>query len=119
MVDTFPNVSPDLSATPEREPIILRADFGDGYFQATGDGINPYKDTWEMSFTNRPKAQIDEIDAFVKGKNGVTSFYWTPPNEAVATPPKRWVTVGAIRGPSKAGPDAYSISFRMERVQTL
>lgn len=81
MTLTFPSISPDLNNSPAREPKILRADFGDGYLQAAGDGINPHKDTWDLSFTSRPKADIQTIADFLDGLNGSQSFYWTPPGE--------------------------------------
>lgn len=119
MVDTFPSYVPDLNASRKREPKILRADFGDGYLQATGDGINPYKETWDMSFSNRTIAEINEIKTFLDDKNGAVSFYWTPPDEAPLTPnPKRWVQIGPYTE-SKTGPHTKSISFEIERVQTI
>lgn len=119
MPDNFPDVSPDLNSAPQREAKILRADFGDGYLQATGDGINPYKETWSLSFSNRPKSQIDAIKALLDDCNGVKAFFWTPPGETPLTPnPKKWFQTGQVIGPSKAGPDAYSISFSIERTQT-
>ncbi|AHJ10716.1 minor tail protein [Rhizobium phage vB_RglS_P106B] len=121
MTEVFPNYSPDLASVRTKVPKILRAEFSDGYFQATGDGINPYTEKWALSFTNRPLAQIQEIVDFLDASNGVISWYWTPPGEVELTPtPKRWVcTQEGYTGPSKAGPDAYSVSFSIERVQTL
>jgi phage-related protein len=116
MTDTFPNISPDMDSDPTYTPKILRAEFGDGYLQAAGDGINPFKEEWSLSFTARPKADIDAIADFVKSKNGTVPFFWTPPDE---TTPKKWFTVGAINGPRKVGPDIYSISFDIERTHNL
>lgn len=114
MTDTFPNILPDMSSEPTYTPKILRAEFGDGYLQAAGDGINPYDEKWSLSFTNRSKEEIDQIANFVKSKNGVEAFFWTPPDEVE---PKKWFTTGAISGPRKSGPDAYSISFELERTR--
>lgn len=112
MADTFPNITPDMSSAPRYTPKILRAEFGDGYLQAAGDGINPFKEEWDLSFSNRPKSDIDTITAFVRAKNGAEAFLWTPPDEVTA---KKWFTTGAINGPTKTGPDSYSVSFTIER----
>ena len=112
MADTFPNIEPDKSSSRRRTPRILRAEFGDGYLQAAGDGINPFKEEWDLSFTNRPKDDIDTIVEFVEEKNGAEAFLWTPPDEVTA---KKWFTTGAINGPNKTGPDSYTVSFTIER----
>lgn len=120
MVATFPDISPDLNSQRAYEPKILRAEFGDGYFQAAGDGIHPFKETWSLAFGNRPKSEIDAIQTLLETLNGVQSFYWTPPGETPLTPnPKRWFQTGQIIGPNKNGPDAYSISFTIERTWTI
>lgn len=117
MTSTFPSISPDSVNTFGHEPKILRADFGDGYLQAAGDGINPYKDTWDLTFTNRPYADIQSIKTLLDTLNGAASFYWTPPGETPLTPnPKKWFQTGKYQY-GKQG-DGYSISFTVERTQT-
>lgn len=121
MTETFPNHKPDIDSVRQRKSKILRADFSDGYFQAAGDGIHPFTETWQLSFSNRPKSVIVEIQEFLDASNGVISWYWTPPEETELTPfPKRWIcTQDGYTGPTKTGPDAYSISFSVERVWTI
>lgn len=120
MTEIFPNYSPDLQSSRTKKPKILRAEFSDGYFQASGDGIHPFEETWTLSFSNRPKAVIDEIVEFLDTSGGVISWYWTPPDETALIPPKRWIcTQDGYNGPIKVGPDAYSVSFSVERVWTL
>lgn len=118
-VYTFPDVKPDNSSTMKRVPKILRADFGDGYLQAAGDGINPYKETWDLSFSNRSLTDVNSIKNMLDNANGVSSFYWTPPGETPLTPyPKKWFCPEGYTF-ANAGADRYTISFSIERVQTL
>ena len=118
MVSTFPSYNPDLSSSRKREPKILKAEFGDGYSQVTGDGIHPFKETWSMSFTNRPNADIDAIVTFLDGLNGASSFYWTPPGETPLTPVKRWIQTGAYEY-TRTGPGSATLTFNLERVFTV
>lgn len=111
MPETFPNIPIDLSSSKSREARILRADFGDGYYQAAGDGINPYKEKWSLSFSHRKKSVIDIIIAFLETSNSVTPFFWTAPNDVR----KKWIQDGEY-SLGRSGPDAYSLSFKISRV---
>lgn len=57
---------------------ILTAQFGDGYQQNAGDGINNKVQSWPLQFTG-PKSRIDPIRAFLDAHKGYISFLWTPP----------------------------------------
>lgn len=116
MTETFPTISPDKSSSRTYTPRILRAEFGDDYLQATADGINAYQESWALSFTNRPKDDIDAIKTLLETCNGWQAFFWTPPEETPLTPnPKKWVVTDGWTY-SKAGDDAYTISFTAKRV---
>ncbi|MCO8251100.1 phage tail protein [Comamonas thiooxydans] len=56
----------------------LRAQFGDGYAQVAGDGINPRKQSWPLEFRGRA-GQIKPIRDFLDRHAGARSFTWTPP----------------------------------------
>jgi phage-related protein len=107
----FPSYNIDSDSTYTREPRTLRADFGGGYSQVLGDGINPYSETWQLSFSNRPKADVAVIRAFLDTVSEITPFDWTPPDEAIS---KKWRVRGkyTIRNAER---DARSISFTIER----
>ncbi|CAB4180551.1 COG4718 Phage-related protein [uncultured Caudovirales phage] len=70
--------APDDGADKDTKPRVLAAQFGDGYEQVTGDGINTLQSEWQVTFT-RDSATIDTIESFLDTKAGVTSFTWTPP----------------------------------------
>ncbi len=60
-------------------PKVREAEFGDGYSQRVGDGINTQKSIWNVAFT-RDKSEIDQIDAFLIARSGVESFDWIAPD---------------------------------------
>ena len=69
---------PDKGASVENEPKRRVAQFGDGYQQRVGSGINASPRSWRLEFT-RPRAKASAIDAFLNDHAGVTSFIWMPP----------------------------------------
>lgn len=56
---------------------IRKAQFGDGYEQVTGDGINPSQFSFPYSFTG-PAARAMEIYNFLS-RHKTKSFVFTPP----------------------------------------
>ena len=54
------------------------AKFGDGYSQATADGLNNRISAWPVKFTVSD-TDATAIIAFLDGLKGYQSFYWTPP----------------------------------------
>lgn len=52
--------------------------YGDGYEQVTGDGINPETQSWPLTFTGL-NADIKPILAFLRLHGERTSFKWTNP----------------------------------------
>lgn len=57
---------------------VRQSQFGDGYQQRVGDGINTNARSWSVSFNN-DATTIDTIQAFLDVEKGVTSFTWVPP----------------------------------------
>ena len=64
--------TPDKSFSKKVKPTVLKIQFGDGYEQRVAEGINSLKETFSVGFTNRPKAEIDDIVAFFDNKKGTT-----------------------------------------------
>jgi len=74
--------SPAPGASQDKTPRVRTAQFGEGYQQRTGDGINPIARVWTLTF-RRVTSDIDAIDAFLSARNGQESFNWTPPTGSV------------------------------------
>jgi phage-related protein len=72
---------PAYGASVAKEPRVLTAQYGDGYEQRVGDGINTVRQIWRLNFS-ATQADITAIDAFLTAKGGVDSFTWTPSGES-------------------------------------
>ena len=72
--------TPDKQLTKTSTPRVLTAKFGDGYEQRAVDGINNLAETYTLTFKTRPKADIDDIVAFLDSKQNVTKFTLTLPD---------------------------------------
>ena len=59
---------------------VIKIQFGDGYEQRVQEGINNITQNFSVSFNNRPKAEIDDIMAFLDNKAGTTAFDFTYPD---------------------------------------
>ena len=68
-------------ASVDKTPKVKRAQFGDGYQQRVGDGINTTARSWSLSFIGS-KSDIDAVDLFLQNEGGVNAFNWTPPTGA-------------------------------------
>ena len=73
-------VLPDKGLTRQSTPRVLKVQFGDGYEQRIAEGLNSSQESYQISYSNRPKAEIDDIAAFMDEKKGVTSFNYVSPD---------------------------------------
>lgn len=71
---------PDRGMSGQVIPNVRKISFGDGYEQRAVSGINNIAEVYNVSFNNRPKAEIDDIIAFFTNKAGVSSFNFTIPD---------------------------------------
>lgn len=60
---------------------VRTAKFGDGYEQASPDGINNKISEWSVTYVgHRILDGLADIESFLDRHAGATSFLWTPPN---------------------------------------
>lgn len=76
-IETF-QWSPRTNAAANATFRIRKAQFGDGYAQVAGDGINFRAQNWDLNFVGS-EAYISAIAAFLDRHAGRTSFQWKPP----------------------------------------
>lgn len=74
---TLGTVVPDKGLTLSNKPKIHLSTFGDGYEHRIADGINTLVQSFSLSFTTRPKAEIDDIVDFFESKEAITAFDYT------------------------------------------
>lgn len=70
--------SPRVDASGQESVRVRKAQFGDGYQQVSGDGLNGRMETWPVSFVER-EALIRPIRDFLRRHQGFKAFLWTPP----------------------------------------
>lgn len=61
---------------------VAVSQFGDGYSQRVGLGINRVTKEWNLVFKARSVEQAEEIENFFVARAGVDGFLWTPPGES-------------------------------------
>ncbi|WP_341767799.1 phage tail protein [Achromobacter spanius] len=87
----------------------LTAQFGDGYRQVAGDGINNKVLSWPLTFAGT-KRDMEAVAAFLDRHAGIASFLWTPPMG----------TEGYYEAPTyninPLGGDVYSVSTTFQQV---
>jgi phage-related protein len=72
---------PDRPATETSQPRVSQTRLGT-YEERTTFGINPFRDTWNLTFSNRSTSDIAGIVTFLKARDGLETFEWvTPFNE--------------------------------------
>ncbi|MCG3463672.1 phage tail protein [Xenorhabdus bovienii] len=67
-----------VGAVGEFEPIVRSVQFGDGYKQTSGDGINTQRESWPLSFVGA-LSDIQPIIAFLREHQGWRPFKWRNP----------------------------------------
>lgn len=82
-----PTVGPSPGTTDKPTIKKLQADFGDGYSQAVGDGINYIRRELSLEWELLTPDQAVEITNFLRARGGVEPFYYTPSDELA---PVKW-----------------------------
>ena len=75
---------PSPSYSDDHELRVLVTNFGDGYEQTVGDGINIDLQTITFPFKSRSTSERNAIIAFLRARNGTEAFQFTPHGSAVA-----------------------------------
>jgi len=110
--------TPDKAMTKNSTPRIRTAKFGDGYEQRIVDGINNLEESYTLNFATRPKADIDDIVAFLDTKAGVTKFTLTLPdtNNTTRTGERDVKVVSTDYSVTYDYDSFYSLSLTLKRV---
>ena len=113
---------PDRGQSKKVSPTLLKIQFGDGYEQRVAEGLNTIKETFSVSFNNRPKAEIDDIIAFFDNKNGTsplngsTAFAYTIPDSNQGSGERTIQVVRESYSQTYSHDDFYSCSATFRRV---
>lgn len=69
---------PDLGVQADRSFRMQTSQYGDGYKQTTLDGANPLEQTFRVSFTNRPRYLIMQMDQYLQAQRGMAFPFLMP-----------------------------------------
>jgi len=79
---TFPlTIGPTIGAGRDTKPRVLVAEFGDGFIQRAGDGVNALSDEFSLTWVNLTQAEVTSANQFLRDRAGHEAFLWTPPRE--------------------------------------
>lgn len=109
MIETF-NYCTRTGASGDISQSTWENDFGDGYTQAGGIGINTKQQSWDHSISGR-MVQGDDLKGvrdFLDRHEGYKSFLWTPPGGS----PGRYRATGYKLVASGAGLLTLSVTFK-------
>lgn len=95
----------------------ITAQFGDGYLQRAGDGINKKQETWNVTYDNLSQTQRDLLWIFIEQVQMSDVIEWTAPGDLSQ---KKWIIDPEtdIGEQAKAG-EIYSIRLTLKRVYDL
>lgn len=88
------------------KPTVKVIKFGDGYEQRQGTGINRQPRKYSLTF-KRAKAEIDDIDSFLKDRGAIESFNYTHPGQSIGV----FVCREWVRTNIALGVDGLSATF--------
>ncbi|RKG68649.1 hypothetical protein D7V80_11665 [Corallococcus sp. CA054B] len=80
-MERFP-FTPDYGAQADSVPRVRKAQFGEGYTQRSGDGLNSVLRHWALQFSNLTKVDADTLEAFLRARAGVEPFEFVTPDTA-------------------------------------
>lgn len=114
MPETF-TWTPQSGYSITRTPDVAVVKLGDGYEQRQAKGINPLMDSYSLTFKgvdghcSKPNI-AKEVNAFLRARMAVESFYWTPSDTGVQA-----LFVCRSWNMTKTGP-LYELSATFEQV---
>ncbi len=93
------------------------AQFGDGYMQRAGDGINKKKEVWTILYDNLNQTERDILWVFIEQVQMSDVIEWTAPGDLAE---KKWIIdpESTITEQAKAGA-LYSVTLTLKRVFDL
>ena len=85
-LNTFsPATAPDVGLSGSNKFRILESNFGDGYKQRAGDGINTKEKNYSLSWNNLSVSEINDIITFLDSQAGYIAFNYTLPGDSAST----------------------------------
>lgn len=112
----YPVNAPTISygSSLKKDYRTLSADFGDGYNQRTGDGLNTLNEAWSLQWNTITLSEKNILINFFDSLEGYQNFNWTAPGDGVA---KRWICKSPVITPLNS--TYFNVTAVFERVYDL
>lgn len=100
---------PSYGAAAKTTPRVATLSFGDNYEQRIARGINRTPRVYTLAFNNRTCVEIDQIEAFLIARGGVTPFTYAHNGG----PTRKFVSLGEwVRTNVAYNCDSLTVSFK-------
>ena len=109
-------VQPDKGFARATTMRVHTAQFGDGYEQRLANGINTKQQQLSVSFSTRPKTEIDDLVAFFESLGGVSKFRFDIEDSNAGSSTETIKCVCSDWSQSWAYDDYYSLTAKFRRV---
>ena len=93
---------------------VLKTQYGNGYSQRAGDGINNVQDSWQVQWNGLTTANFQILKSAFDAAAGVDYFTWQAPGD---TTTKKWI-VSQVTRTNWSGA-VYDIAVTLEQVFDL
>lgn len=104
-LNTFsPASAPDVGLNASTKHRILESNFGDGYKQRAGDGINTKEKKYNLTWNNMKNDDVNAIITFLDAQAGYIAFNYTLPGTVSAQKfickeyGETWINSGSEKG---------------------
>lgn len=108
-----PPIDPSVKSLAEIKFRTRSVEFGDGYEEVTGDGINNIRHYWQLTFEALTQSEADDIIDFFLDGGGYTVFQYTVPSDS--TQRNYRLDGESITKMPKEGA-LYEVSFKIKEV---
>lgn len=82
MANTF-TIEPTIASRKSHEPRVKRAQFGNGYYQIVGDGLNADLEKWSLTWI-LDDTDKQTVEDFFTTEGGYNFFFWTSPENGAS-----------------------------------
>lgn len=106
-IPTFTPAFPPSESVVQPEVKILKAEFGDGYTQEAGDGLNNVRDVVKLKWSTLLPSQAEAMEQFFKNMGGYRRFHYRLSD---STTMQKWTCAEWTR--SRGTPNTFEATFR-------
>ena len=109
-----PVVNPSYPYEYSEEPKVLVTQYGDGYIERAGHGLNAQARDFSLKWEGLTLTEVNSLVTFFRARKGYEAFLWTPVDEATAIK-----CICQTWKPSKDDADNWNLTAQFKQVFDL